>query len=245
MMAEATSGVAVRAALEAQWGKLIQAFAAADPEQSSQIAGWSVADLQRHVAHTAQHLGLLAAGPPAEGIRSGLREWAASPAISRRGAGRLVSGTVPLLSEVLPGTLAALDAAAPERQVRQRTGIHSLADATLFALIESVVSGLDLPETLGPDGTALRIVVRALAGLLASQAPGRSVELRIPPAAAVQLIEGPRHTRGTPPGVVETDPDTFLRLVTGRMTWADAIDTGRLRASGERTDLSAYLPLLR
>ncbi|MEJ7702997.1 MAG: sterol carrier family protein [Geodermatophilaceae bacterium] len=60
----------------------------------------------------------------------------------------------------------------------------------------------------------------------------------MPPAAAVQLIGGPRHTRGTPPGVVETDPATFLRLATGRMAWSAAVERGQLRASGERTDLS-------
>jgi hypothetical protein len=70
------------------------------------------------------------------------------------------------------------------------------------------------------------------------------VEVRIPPFAAVQCIDGPRHTRGTPPAVVETDPVTFLRLATGRLGWAEATTAGRLRLSGLRTDLSPYLPLL-
>lgn len=94
------------------------------------------------------------------------------------------------------------------------------------------------------DRRALATAVRTLAGLLAARAPGRSVELRVPPYVAVQAIEGPRHTRGTPPNVVETDPLTWLRLATGRESFADAIKDGRVRASGTRADLSGYLPLL-
>ncbi|MFD2026999.1 sterol carrier family protein [Promicromonospora aerolata] len=78
---------------------------------------------------------------------------------------------------------------------------------------------------------------------LADQAPGNSVEVRVPPAGAVQAVAGPRHTRGTPPNVVETDPDTWLALATGVVTWVDAVADGRVRASGERSDISDLLPL--
>lgn len=88
----------------------------------------------------------------------------------------------------------------------------------------------------------LKQAVRATAGWLAQQHPGKSVELRIPPYAAVQLIEGPRHTRGTPPNVIETDPATWLELVAGRLSFADAVAAGRVRASGTRADLSGLLP---
>jgi Bacterial SCP ortholog len=80
--------------------------------------------------------------------------------------------------------------------------------------------------------------------VLADRAPGRAVEVRVPPYAAVQCIEGPRHTRGTPSNVVETDPLTWLALATGRSGWAQAVATGKVRASGPRADLSAWLPLL-
>jgi len=73
--------------------------------------------------------------------------------------------------------------------------------------------------------------------------PGRSVELRVPPHVAVQCIEGPRHTRGTPPNVVETDAATWLRLASGATSWADAVAEGTVVASGNRADLSAHLPL--
>jgi Bacterial SCP ortholog len=78
---------------------------------------------------------------------------------------------------------------------------------------------------------------------LAGRSPGHATEVRVPPFGAVQCIEGPRHSRGTPPNVVETDPSTWLGLVVGRIEWADAVATGRVRASGSRADLSALLPL--
>lgn len=79
--------------------------------------------------------------------------------------------------------------------------------------------------------------------LLAAKAPGYSVEVRIPPYGAVQAVEGGRHTRGTPRAVVETDPDTWIALAEGTLSWDDALASGKVHASGERTDLSAYLPL--
>lgn len=85
--------------------------------------------------------------------------------------------------------------------------------------------------------------VRHTLALLARLAPGRSVELRVPPYAAVQCVPGPRHTRGTPPNTVETDAETWLGLATGRLRWAEAVAAGLLRTSGDRADLSAQLPL--
>lgn len=87
--------------------------------------------------------------------------------------------------------------------------------------------------------TAVRFTLEELAAV----APGNAVEVRVPPAGAVQAVAGPRHTRGTPPNVVETDPDTWLGLATGRTSWPDAVGQGRVRASGERSDLSGLLPL--
>jgi hypothetical protein len=97
-----------------------------------------------------------------------------------------------------------------------------------------------------PDGVPLaarRTAVRFTLEELADVAPGHTVEVRVPPDGAVQAVEGPRHTRGTPPNVVETDPQTWLALATGTTTWAEAIASGRVRASGERADLAAHLPL--
>jgi hypothetical protein len=94
-----------------------------------------------------------------------------------------------------------------------------------------------------PPRAVLGTAVKTTARWLAQQVPGRSVELRVPPHVAVQCIEGPRHTRGTPPNVVETDAATWLRLATGGTTWNDAVADGQVIASGNRADLSAYLPL--
>ena len=100
-----------------------------------------------------------------------------------------------------------------------------------------------LDRGVPPERVVLRDAVRALLTELSRRAPGRSVEVRIPPFGAIQCVAGPRHTRGTPPNVVETDPVTWLLLATQRVSWADAVGDGRLRASGIRTDLSEFLPL--
>jgi hypothetical protein len=99
-------------------------------------------------------------------------------------------------------------------------------------------------QPVGFDRAALGAGVRGLAGMLTAKYPGRSVEVRVPPFTAVQAIAGPRHTRGTPPNVIETDGETFLRLATGRLEWHQALAAGQVRASGNRADLSEHLPLL-
>jgi hypothetical protein len=88
-----------------------------------------------------------------------------------------------------------------------------------------------------------RLLVKHFLALLAERAPGASVEVRVPPYAAVQAVAGVRHTRGTPPAVVELDADTWISLATGGSTWAQAERDGLVRASGERADLSPLLPL--
>ncbi|MCA1781779.1 MAG: sterol carrier family protein [Intrasporangiaceae bacterium] len=94
------------------------------------------------------------------------------------------------------------------------------------------------------ERAVLATAVRYALEELAVRHPGRSVEVRVPPFGAAQAIEGPRHTRGTPPNVVETDAQTWLRMVTGGVTWHEAISSGLLRDSGVRADLSSHLPLL-
>jgi hypothetical protein len=109
------------------------------------------------------------------------------------------------------------------------------------AAVLSVLDALD--ADVAPDRIALRDAVRELLGVLAVRSPGRSVEVRVPPFGAIQCIEGPRHTRGTPPNVIETDPVTWIRVSTGRTSWSDAVSAGKIHASGVRADLSRYLPL--
>jgi hypothetical protein len=107
-----------------------------------------------------------------------------------------------------------------------------------------VAAALDaLDHGVEPERAVLRDAVRALLAELARTAPGRSVEVRIPPFGAIQCVPGPRHTRGTPPNVVETDPMTWLLVATGRLEWPAAVESGKILASGIRTDLSEYLPV--
>jgi Bacterial SCP ortholog len=108
--------------------------------------------------------------------------------------------------------------------------------------VSAVLASLDTGGE--PDRTELRDAVRALLSALRSKAPGRSVEVRVPPYGAIQCVEGPTHTRGTPPNVVETDPLTFCLLATGRLSWPAAVAMGRVAASGIRADLSPYLPVM-
>lgn len=94
-----------------------------------------------------------------------------------------------------------------------------------------------------PPRPSLATAVRWTLGELADRYPGGSCEVRVPPFGVVQCLPGPRHTRGTPPNVVEADPQTWLLVATGGLGWAAALADGRLTASGERADLSELLPL--
>ncbi len=126
---------------------------------------------------------------------------------------------------------------------QRRTDPHELRAAV--GAVEPWLEG-DGVEPAKPEraplGAAVRLTLRTLAGA----APGGSVEVRVPPFGVVQCIAGPRHTRGTPPNVVQTDPRTWLLLATGRTTWDAASRDGRVIASGTRAgEVAAWLPLLR
>ena len=96
-----------------------------------------------------------------------------------------------------------------------------------------------------PDRNTLATAVRFSLEEMAERAPGNSVEVRVPPFGVTQCVAGPRHTRGTPPNVIETDAATWLGLVAGRLAWKDAVSGGKVAASGLRADLSEWLPLFR
>jgi hypothetical protein len=113
--------------------------------------------------------------------------------------------------------------------------------ADVDAAVAAVLDAVD--RRAAPDRPDLALAVRGLAERLAERAPGGHVEVRVPPFTAVQCIEGPRHTRGTPPNVVEAQPVPFVLLCTGRLGWADAVADGRAQTWGDRADLSPWLPL--
>ncbi|WP_183648224.1 sterol carrier family protein [Prauserella isguenensis] len=122
---------------------------------------------------------------------------------------------------------------------------RSVDPEELRQAVRSVTAWLDGTDPEEPDRKQLASAVRLSLRTLAAVAPGHSVEVRVPPFGAVQCVEGPKHTRGTPPNVVETDPRTWLELATGRLPWADAVDRGLVAASGARADVSHWLPLVR
>jgi Bacterial SCP ortholog len=113
----------------------------------------------------------------------------------------------------------------------------------LSEALDTVAVWLDGQGPLPARGE-LALAVRLSLRVLAQIAPGATVEVRVPPFAAVQCVAGPRHTRGTPPNVVETDARTWRELATGRVSWADALGDGRVAASGSRSDVSRWVPLV-
>src|SRR6478672_2329008 len=124
----------------------------------------------------------------------------------------------------------------------RRTADPAKTRAAVLAVEQWLRDG-DTPE---PARTQIADAVRLTARTLAAAAPGAAVEVRVPPFVAVQCIAGPRHTRGTPPNVVETDPRTWLQLATGLQTVADAAARGALQLSGARApEVAAVLPVVK
>lgn len=120
--------------------------------------------------------------------------------------------------------------------------LRPLPPAELAPLLARIDAARPGGSALSPDDE--RDAVKHFLAVLGSRFPGKSVEVRVPPYAAVQCIAGARHTRGTPPAVVETDAATWLALARGKERFAAAAHDGRVRASGERSDLTAQLPLV-
>jgi|KBSSwiStaDraftv2_1062776.scaffolds.fasta_scaffold07502_2 uncharacterized protein (TIGR03083 family) len=241
--------------------------------EASVLPGWTVGDLVAHCARSggalARALEAVAAdgagrdeargsGADGTGVADavgylggvGARTDAIADTARADAAGLSADTLRALLRDAVADSSKALTAAladsggAPgwDRVVRSPGGLIRLGDFVVTRCVEGVVHGLDLG--LPPARDALRIVTRVLVDVLATRAPGRSVELRVPPFAAVQVVEGPRHTRGTPPNVVEADPVAFVQVAAGRLDWATAVADGRLTASGDRADLRTWLPLL-
>ncbi|MEU1039935.1 sterol carrier family protein [Streptomyces sp. NPDC005551] len=250
----------IRAAVSAQFHHVREAVRALDAEQLARPSGlgdWTVRDLAAHLTMTVEAVSLaldrdepakaelsltdmlFASAGYAEAIADGVRQLAArTPDLDA-----LFARTEERLAERL--------AAAPgNRVIDMRAGAMTLADFLVTRTVELVVHTDDLNRALPGldvpcDRQALAACTRLLADALAVKAPGASTEVRVPPYAVVQCVPGPRHTRGTPPNVVETDPLTWVRLATGRITWRDAVDGAAVSASGERADLSGLLPLMK
>ena len=243
----------VRQALVNQWQAHIAYAARLTPEQlaaPSKLTGWDVNMLVGHVAFTVNTVVARAAEPIA-GVQAEVYDWmTATPTAS----GVVDSGTRQLVED---GVVLA-DEVAEAEKIMQRYGDEDLIamrfgpmrfdDFLVSRIVEATVHADDLERSTGvefpQDREALAITVRQLADAMAAKVPGNSVELRVPPFAAVQCVPGPRHTRGTPPNVVEMAPRTWIRLAAGRMTWAEARAEALVSASGQRADLNEFLPLM-
>jgi uncharacterized protein (TIGR03083 family) len=232
-----------------------------DPDvftRPTRLGDWTVAQLVAHLTLSMAGVARCLASDPAPAPTMDVRAWAdgcgpAAASVDER-ATAMADETRPA---ELRGALrtarieaeAALAGAPASFVVAARFGAMRLPDYLATRCVEATVHTLDLAAALGLaepvlDRQAVGVAVRLLTGVLADRSPGRSVELRVPPYAAVQCVAGPRHTRGTPPNVVETDPAVWLEIATGRRSWADALAAGQVRASGERADLSSSLPVL-
>lgn len=224
------------------------------------LGGWDVRTLTAHLVVITQGLveqldaPIRPADPPSVGASEFVRRY-------RPAAASIAERTEAVRADLSgPELVARLRAAADPRSaladrdptalVRGARGVTPVLDWARTRLLDLVVHADDLSRSQ-PDRAPVPLVrpaladaTRLLAVALAEQQPGRSVELRVPPFVAVQAVPGPRHTRGTPPNVVETDAVTWLRLATGRLAFAGGVADGSVRATGARSDLTAFLPLL-
>ncbi|MGI5456098.1 sterol carrier family protein [Streptomyces sp. CA-249302] len=257
--ARAYDPVKIRAAVQGQFGNVREAVRTLAPEQlalPTRLGEWTVRELVAHIgmALTAVHRALDRPAPARQDAV--LLDWPFATAASSSAIDDFTRGLAehhPDLDAYLADidrTLAdLLDAHPGTRLLETNAGALPLADYLVTRTVELVVHTDDLNAAVpGLDVTydrqALAACTRLLADALAVKAPGGSTEVRIPPYAVVQCVEGPRHTRGTPPNVVETDPLTWIRLATGRVAWTDAVAEAKVSASGERADLGALLPLM-
>ncbi|MFF8015432.1 sterol carrier family protein [Streptomyces sp. NPDC007929] len=251
--------VKIRTAVLAQFGNVRAAAAGLTSEQlglPTRLGDWTVRELVAHVGMSLAAVTRLTGLPEPTEQDGRLLDWPAAiaadaPDIAAHARELAESHPDPAahLATVEERFTAGLAAHPGTRLLATSAGALPLADYLVTRTVELVVHtddlntavpGLDIPY----DRQALAACTRLLADTLAAKAPGGSTEVRVPPYAVVQCVAGPRHTRGTPPNVVETDPLTWIRLATGRLAWAEALHDAKVSASGERADLSALLPLM-
>ncbi|MFE9677820.1 sterol carrier family protein [Streptomyces sp. NPDC006259] len=248
-----------RTAVLAQLGNVREAVRTLAPEQfalPTRLGEWTVRELVAHVGMAVTAVGRSLDLPEPAKADATLLDWPFATSASASAIDaftRRLSADHPdldaYLTAVEQGLVEQLDAHPGSRLLETNAGALPLSDYLVTRAVELVVHtddlnaavpGLDIPQ----DRQALAAATRLLADALAVRAPGGATEVRVPPYAVVQCVEGPRHTRGTPPNVVETDPLTWVRLACGRLTWQAAVEEGKVGASGGRADLARLLPLM-
>ncbi|MFJ4770519.1 sterol carrier family protein [Streptomyces uncialis] len=246
-----------RAAVLAQYAWVREGIARLAPDQleaPTRLGDWTVRELTAHLSVVVGGVVRSLELPEPARQELALMDY---PAMASARAGEVdtvarataAEGTTDELfaraADRLPEVLATVT---DERLIPTRLGAMRLADLLVTQVVELVVRTDDLNDATGLgvpfDRQAQAITTRFLADALAVKAPGGAVEVRVPPFAVVQCGAGPRHTRGTPPNVVETDPLTWTRLATGRTDWATEVGAGRVTASGDRANLTPALPVL-
>ncbi|MFF3291930.1 sterol carrier family protein [Streptomyces sp. NPDC003023] len=246
-----------RAAVLAQFEQVRQAVGTLTEEQfamPTRLGDWTVRELAAHIAMVSGLVAGYLRLPEPDKQDLALLDW---PFATVTAAGQVDDDTRAFadkgaVTELFDRTAAdlgeLLPTASAQRLVPMRFGGMRLGDFLVTRTVELIVHTDDLNDATGLgvpyDRQALAACTRLLADALAVKAPGASTEVRIPPFAVVQCVEGPRHTRGTPPNVVESDPLTWIRLATGRAAWQDAVAAAKVSASGERADLGGLLPIL-
>jgi uncharacterized protein (TIGR03083 family) len=240
----------------AQWTKIADAVDELPDdrfEAPTDLPGWRFSELVAHLAMCAGAPARWLAEPAPVKAEANVVAYllcvkgAASAVDARthdRAAGRTPEQLRADVRAAVDGLRAVVADTDPARVIPTRLAPMRFDDFVVTRCVEGVVHGLDLVPVVDPDAGALKIAARALLAALVSKAPGHTVEVRVPPIAAVQCVEGPRHTRGTPSNVVELDALTWVQLAAGRLSWGDGIADGRVRASGERSNISGLLPLL-
>ncbi|MCX5525065.1 maleylpyruvate isomerase family mycothiol-dependent enzyme [Streptomyces bobili] len=251
--------VRTRTAVFSQLGHVREAVRTLTPGQlalPTRLGEWTVRELVAHIGMAVTAVGRSLDLPEPAKPDATVLDWPFATSVSAPAIDaftRRLAAEHPDLDAYLAGVEEALagqlDTHPGSRVLETNAGALSLADYLVTRTVELVVHtddlnaavpGLDIPY----DRQALAAATRLLADALAVKAPGGSTEVRIPPYAVVQCVEGPRHTRGTPPNVVETDPLTWVRLASGRLTWKRAVEDAKVAASGERADLGELLPLM-
>jgi uncharacterized protein (TIGR03083 family) len=224
----------------------------------SVLRGWSVHELATHLAHVAMSAtGAIGQGTALDKpitLDAYTSQWGAvAPTIAaiavEAAASRTRDDVLAEWDRWNASLAVAVEGLTEDFVVRAPRGPIKVGDFLATRVNELVVHSGDLSRSLPDlepvpvDRRALAVSCRMLTTIFGERNPGHSVEVRVPPFAAVQAIEGPRHTRGTPANVVETDPATWVLVAAGRLPYADAVASGLIKASGLRADLGPYLPL--
>ena len=249
------------AALFAQWQRIISAVEALQPEDwasPTRLGDWSVKELVAHLAGNPWWLTRCASeltNAKAKVDAQSYFDTYDAGDVDRTAKNRAEESSPDYLIGMLRATTAeAIELIAtmdPAQVICGGDAPITFADMTFTRVVEAVVHGLDLAAATGSfeqEPAALKVVARWCAQRLERTHKGRTIEVRIPPVAAVQIAgpqgDGPRHKRGTPPNTVETDPTTWIELATGRVTWSEAVAAHRVSASGRLADLDWALPVL-